>query len=489
MSVSQSEARLIDSLKKLGGKADGASLASDLQVPESSIFPLANLLEGKGYIKTREETGEVYSITEEGHYCLERGLPEARMFKFLSSGGGTAPLKDLSQVLKPQEISAALGWGRRSGVIAVEKRGGAILAVLKGEYDAALGEALRRLSSAEGPRGKGGAASPDQIKQLIERGLLTSRSVKTINIELVKEPPTATESAKLTSDMLKNGSWKSIRLRPYDVTASPPVLSVGKKHPYLEFLEEVKEILFSMGFEETSGPYVESEFWNFDALYQAQDHPARAVHDNFRIIGPDPRIDAPASLIRAVKRTHETGGDTGSKGWRYSWSLDIAKQPVLRTQTTAVSVRTLFQKRKPPVKTFCLSKVFRPDAIDSRHMIEFDQLDGIIGDRGINVRHLIGTLSEFARQLGFKDIKFTPGYFPFTEPSIEAYVKHPKLGWIECLGSGLFRPEVLAPLGIDFPVIAWGIGIGRLAMIRLGVDDIRELHTMDLGRLREWGWL
>jgi phenylalanyl-tRNA synthetase alpha chain len=277
-------------------------------------------------------------------------------------------------------------------------------------------------------------------------------------------------------------------LRPYDVTASPPVLIIGKKHPYLEFLEEVKEILISMGFEETVGPYVESEFWNFDALYQAQEHPARAVHDNFRVGGPVPNIDAPIELINAVKKTHENGGLTGSKGWRYKWSIDIAKQQVLRTQTTAVSVRTLFHRREPPVKTFCLSKVFRPDAIDSSHMIEFSQLDGILGDRGINVRHLLGILSEFAKQLGFKEIKFTPGYFPFTEPSIEAYAKHPKMGWIECLGSGLFRPEVLAPLGINFPVIAWGIGIDRLAMIRLGLDDIRDLHSMDLGRLREWGW-
>jgi phenylalanyl-tRNA synthetase alpha chain len=140
------------------------------------------------------------------------------------------------------------------------------------------------------------------------------------------------------------------------------------------------------------------------------------------------------------------------------------------------------------VKTFCLSKVFRPDVIDSRHMLEFSQLDGILGDHGINVRHLLGVLTEFANQMGFKEIKFTPGYFPFTEPSIEAYVRHPKHGWIECLGSGLFRPEVTKPLGINFPVIAWGIGIDRLAMVRLGLDDIRQLHMGNIDMLRQWGW-
>lgn len=487
MSVSQSEARLIDSLKKLGGKANSPSLAEALGVPESSIFPLANLLEGKGYVRTREEKEERFSLTEEGVHCLQNGLPETRLVKLLSSQGGSAPLRDLAKALKPQEISAALGWGRRSGIVTVERRGTESFASLKGEYKPDLEKTLSALASKQPGEGSKDL-NHDHIRQLVERGLVVPRDIKILFIELLREPPPIVESATLTSEMIRDGTWKDIRLRPYNVSASPPLLLVGKKHPYLEFLEEVKEILFCMGFEETTGPYIENEFWNFDALYQAQDHPARAVHDNFRVTGVEPYIDAPPKLISAVKRVHENGGETGSRGWRYRWSLDLAKQPVLRTQTTAVSVRTLFQRRLPPVKTFCLSKVFRPDAIDSRHMIEFSQLDGIWGDRGINVRHLMGVLSEFAKQLGFREIKFTPGYFPFTEPSIEAYARHPKLGWIECLGSGLFRPEVLAPLGIDFPVIAWGIGIDRLAMIRLGLDDIRDLHTMDLGRLRSWGW-
>jgi len=198
--------------------------------------------------------------------------------------------------------------------------------------------------------------------------------------------------------------------------------------------------------------------------------------------------DASEELILNVKKIHENGGSTGSRGWRYNWSREIASRPILRSQTTAVSVRFLYKNKTPPIKMFCLSKVFRPDVIDSKHMIEFCQLEGIIGDYGINIRHLLGILTEFANQLGFKEIKFKPSYFPFTEPSIEAYIKHPKLGWIECLGAGLFRPEVTKPLEIDFPVIAWAFGIDRLAMIKLGIDDIRELHTYNLKKLREWGY-
>ncbi len=331
----------------------------------------------------------------------------------------------------------------------------------------------------------------ERLKELDRRGLVTLRSSKTLIVELVGEVPLpeAEMCRVLTSDVIKSGRWRSLRLPPYDVTASPPSIIIGKKHPYLEFLEEVKEILFAMGFEEAAGPYVESEFWNFDVLFQAQDHPARAIHDSFQVKGVRSHIDAPEELISKVKVAHESGGDTGSRGWRYAWKREIASRPILRSQTTSVSVRYLSEHKSPPVKAFCLSKVFRPDVVDSKHMVEFCQLDGIMGDHGINVKHLLGILNEFAMELGFKEIKFKPSYFPFTEPSIEAYVRHPTLGWIECLGSGLFRPEVTKSLGIDFPVIAWAFGIDRLAMIRLGVDDIRELHTSNLGMLREKGWL
>jgi len=487
LSLSQSEAQLLECLKKLGGQANASQLSSELKLPESSIFPLSNLLATKGFVNVTETLHENYILTEEGVYCLRNGLPETRMLNFISSHGGSVPLKSLASVLKPNEVSAAIGWGRKSGAITIEKRDNLPNALLKHKQKSELEELLYKLK-ADGEKSSLSPLDQALSQPLIERGLVILRERTEIVLQMIREPESATILNALTSDLIRSGKWKGSILRPYDVTASPPSLKIGKKHPYLQFLEEAKEILFDMGFEETSGPYVENEFWNFDALFQAQEHPARAVHDNFQLKGITPIIDAPVALIQAVKSAHENGGGTGSKGWGYSWNIDIAKRPVLRTQTTAVSVRSLFDRRTPPVKTFCLSKVFRPDLIDSRHMVEFGQLDGILGDHGINVKHLLGILTEFGKQLGFNEIKFTPGYFPFTEPSIEAYVKHPKLGWIECLGSGLFRPEVLAPLGIKFPVIAWGIGIDRLAMIRLGLDDVRELNTLNLEALREWRW-
>lgn len=490
MSLSSSEVRLLESLKKLGGRADAASLAAALNEPVSSIFPLSSLLKDKGYVKTQEIVKEWYELTEEGKRCLEIGLPETRLCYVLGSKDGGVELEELMKNFDEREISAALGWGKRCGVIEIDRTGRTPKVVLKKRVIPDLEVLIKKVSD----RPERASLSPEElekVKELEKRGLVSLKTSKTLVVELVKEAPVQElETCRvLTSDILKSGRWRSLRLSPYDVRASPPALIIGKKHPYLEFLDEVKEILFAMGFEEASGPYVESEFWNFDALFQAQDHPARAIHDSFQVKGVLHHIDASEDIISKVKAAHENGGDTGSKGWGYRWSREIASRPILRSQTTSVSVRYLSQHKTPPVKAFCLSKVFRPDVIDSKHMVEFCQLDGIMGDHGINVRHLLGILNEFAMQLGFKEIKFKPSYFPFTEPSIEAYVRHPTLGWIECLGSGLFRPEVTRPLGIDFPVIAWAFGIDRLAMIRLGVDDIRELHTSNLGMLREKGWV
>jgi len=478
----------LECLERLGGRADAATLASKLGLPESSIFPLSSLLSAKGYVTLTEEVAERFRLTEEGERCAEEGLPEVRVMRILESRGGSAPLADVTAALSPDEVSAALGWGRKTGAFAIERRGAEHILALKAAKPSELDVALRRMKEGGDVSRLSGEDQALAI-QLKARGLLETKEVKRLTLTAVPgKRATAVSLNVLSSDIIKSGRWKEVTLRPYDVSASPPSLKIGKRHPYVAFLEETKEILYAMGFEETAGPFVETEFWNFDVLFQAQDHPARAIHDSFRVRGVDPGIDAPEDLIQRVRAAHESGGGTGSRGWGYSWDLDVARQPLLRTQMTVASVRYLASHKEPPVKAFSLSKVFRPDVIDARHMIEFSQLDGIIGGEGINVRHLLGVLKEFGHRLGFDDMKFKPSYFPFTEPSIEAYIKHPTLGWIECLGSGLFRPEVLAPLEITFPVIAWGIGIDRFAMIRLGLNDIRDLNTSSLERLRQWGW-
>jgi phenylalanyl-tRNA synthetase alpha chain len=216
-----------------------------------------------------------------------------------------------------------------------------------------------------------------------------------------------------------------------------------------------------------------------------QEHPARSIHDVLTVRGASGQLP-PAALLERVAAAHEgrplaPGEAPLSVGWRYPYDREIARRPVLRSQTTAVSAHFLAQRPVPPFRMYCLDRNFRRDAVDASHHVEFHQCEGILGGEEVSLRHLVGMFRALAEAIGIREIRIRPSYFPFTEPSIEGYVRHPSLGWIEALPGGLFRPEVLRPLGIEVPVAAWGIGVARLAMVALGVSDIRDLFDDDLG--------
>lgn len=263
----------------------------------------------------------------------------------------------------------------------------------------------------------------------------------------------------------------------------------GKKQQYRAFLDEVKEELVALGFEEMSGPIVESSFWNNDALYMPQDHPARGIHDLYFVREPKycnlKKFD---KFVKAVAKVHQNGGTTGSTGWQYEYNEKEASRLILRSQGTALSARML---ANPDVKTpgayFSIAKVYRPDKLDVTHSIEFNHCEGIVLGENLNLRNLLGLLAEFTKKItGSDKIRFRPHYFPFTEPSIEADIWHPQLKkWTEAFGAGIFRPEVTAPFGIKVPVLAWGIGIDRLFMIKNNITDIRELFSQNIEYLRE----
>jgi len=239
----------------------------------------------------------------------------------------------------------------------------------------------------------------------------------------------------------------------------------------------VRDVLKEMGFREVRGPIVELELFNFDMLFQAQDHPAREIHDSLWVkAGPVDVTRAYGDLVERVSRIHETW-------WSYKWDPSIASRLMLRSQTTAVSARVIASKPKPPMRFFTIGRVYRRDVVDASHLPEFHQLDGIEGYPGYTFRELLGTLREICERLGL-EVKFKPGYFPFTEPSVEGYVKLPTGKWLELFGAGLFRPEVLEMAGLDYPVGAWGFGIERLAAAYYGIPDIRVLYTANIEYIR-----
>jgi phenylalanyl-tRNA synthetase alpha chain len=238
-----------------------------------------------------------------------------------------------------------------------------------------------------------------------------------------------------------------------------------------------------MGFTEIRGDYIESCFWNMDALFIPQDHPARDAQDTFYLKNPT-SLDIPAELAEKVKRIHETGGDTGSEGWKYKWSDTEARRAILRTHTTVNTIRYLSEHPEPPVKVFSVGKVFRREATDPKHLAEFHQIEGIVMEEGANFRMLIGVIKEFYSRMGFSQVRFRPSFFPYTEPSLEVEVLFGDR-WMELGGAGIFRPEVTAPFNIKHPVLAWGLGLERLVMKRYGIADIRQLYMGDLEWMRK----
>ena len=255
----------------------------------------------------------------------------------------------------------------------------------------------------------------------------------------------------------------------------------------MRFLDEVREELVALGFEEMTGPLVELSFWNSDALYMPQDHPARGIHDIYFVKSPKEGKIVDKDLLKAVKATHENGGKTGSSGWRYEFDEKQAARLLLRSQTTSVSSRTLASKPKIPGAYFTVGRNFRPEKLDATHLIEFNQCEGIVIGENLNFRHLLGLLADFFRKFtGSDKFHFRPAYFPFTEPSVEGFFWHPHLNkWVELGGAGILRPEVTEPLGIKVPVLAWGIGIDRVFIMKESIKDIRELFSQDIKYLRE----
>jgi phenylalanyl-tRNA synthetase alpha chain len=419
--------------------------------------------------------------------------PELRLVDLLAERGGSARLDSLKQSFASEaEFSAALGRARGAGWIAVEQAAGP--ATVKVTDPSGPGP-LRKLLESLKAGGTPPSASETEEKlfqDLLRRGIARRSEIKSTGVEITGEGLTALSNTvgageldRVTSEMLVRGTWKGKRLRPIDVEAEAPRFFPGRRHPVRDFIREVREAYVSMGFEELEGNSVQPAFWNFDALFIPQNHPGREMQDTFYVKGGSDRGLKRKGLVANVAATHESGWRTGSKGWRYSWSIEEARRLVLRTHNTVLSVRALADSGEAETRVFAVSKVYRNENLDYKHLAEFYQMDGIIVGKGLSSRHLIGFLREFYKKLGMSDVKIWPTYFPYTEPSLQivGYSEVAK-DWVELGGSGVFRPEVTMPLGVRVPVLAWGPGIERLMLLRYGLDDIRDIYGDDLGWLR-----
>ncbi len=457
----------VDSRRSVGEIAEAAGLS------EVEAMRGLQYLSNKGLVRLSRVERKRVVHTDKGKAYVGRDLPERRILNALKTG----PKRIDELPVTKEEFSGVVGLLKKYCL--VEFKDGALTLTEKGKtFTFPWEECYDSLDCLD----------EESYKILNRRGLVSRER----SVEWYAEPtpllfeilPHVREDLidAVTPEILRNGSWRGREFRAYDVVSPIPKRYYGKRQPYYEFLRRVKERLYALGFqEEEPGEIVLPMFWNSNALFMPQDHPASDIHDIYFVSAPKTHADIPPEweeYIERVKGVHE-------RSWGYKWDDEKARRLVLRSHATALSAILLAHKPKIPGKYFTISRVFRPDEFDYKHLLEFNQLDGVVLSEDITFRDLVGLLKNFAQEFAGTDrIKLKAGYFPFTEPSVELFVKHEEKGWIEIGGAGMFREELLQPFDIDVPVIAWGLGIGRFAMMELGIEDIREFYSKRLGYLR-----
>ncbi|MBY9006742.1 MAG: phenylalanine--tRNA ligase subunit alpha [Candidatus Lokiarchaeota archaeon] len=483
-----------------------SDFSKDLDIDYIVLMSAINDLKKNSLGDFREIEVNQVSLNKEGKSYLDKGLPERQLLNILlSNNNQEISLQDFLKISKFDKkiFYVGINYMKKNKWVAQSKVGEDIKIILIQEEFPKIEIEILLNKFKDNLKLNYKDLLPEEQKiidtlnkrKLIKRENKIQREIaltdkgKKITLSQIKE---LQQVSKLSSEMIISGSWKDCNLKPFDISKPGPLMQRGKIHPMINLINEIREIFLSMGFTEIRGPIVESAFFNFDALFQPQDHPARELHDTFYLKNPKTARLPQNKVIQSIKNTHEYGGDSGSIGWRYKWDENIAKKTLLRTHTTATTIRRLAEyyknNDKKPIKMFSIDRVFRNEKLDKSHLAEFTQIEGIVIDNNVNLSNLIGIITEFYRKMGFEKIITRPGFFPYTEPSMEISVYYDKLGkWLEMGGSGLFRPEVTYPWGIKNPtrVLAWGLGLERLAMLKFQRSDIRDLYINPIKWLRE----
>ncbi|MEK6940420.1 MAG: phenylalanine--tRNA ligase subunit alpha [Nanoarchaeota archaeon] len=451
-------------------------------------------LEKKKALILHRDVIEVISLGKNGKEYLQQGLPERKFLKVLLT---PLLLTDVQTKinLSKEELNVSLGVLKRRKLIDLEKGKASITQQGKNFFKKDFPEEIF-LKSLPTETKNLKEEELSIFKELLERKDILQvdiRKVRKIELTDIGKQLQAQKldnvMNKLTPSMLKTGSWKNTILRPYDLEQDVGKRHYGKRHFVNQSIAYARRVWLDMGFKEMTGTYTQTSFWNFDALFTAQDHPVRDLQDTFYIEHPSNGKLPNKQLVNSIKKVHEYGGNTKSLGWRYKWDPKAASRNVLRTHTTCLSAKTLYSLRNSnsSAKFFALGKNFRNETIDWGHLFEFNQTEGIVIDPSANFRDLLGYLKQFMKKMGYKKVRFRPAYFPYTFCSTEFDVFHPvHKKWIELGGAGMLRPEVVIPLlGKDIPVLAWGPGFDRIMTDYYKINDLRDIYKNDIKQLRE----
>ena len=489
-----SEKEEVLKILKEKGEINSEDLAKVMKKDHQQVVGLIKGLETKEIVESEKKEAKMITLTEAGKECIEKGSPDIQILKELKQNGNQTK-KNLLAKLGKSVMGFGFNLAMKAKYITYDKKSDNVTLPAKDEVQ----ENIIQMSKDPNPEKYDNKLIQDYIKiyKLIKISTVIHFLVKkgkNFDTGLVKF------ETELTADLLANDKWQSSKFSKYNYEALGKEVPNGALHRLLCVRSQIREIFLEQGFEEMpTNNFVESSFWNFDSLFQPQQHPSREAHDTFFLSYPAKANSEKfhPDYFQRVKEMHEKGG-FGSIGWKYDWSADEAEKNILRTHTTAVSSRMLYKLAQDykktgkftPKKYFSIDRVFRNESLDNTHLAEFHQIEGFIADYDLGLAHLLGTVEQYFKRLGLEKLRFKPAYNPYTEPSMEIFALHPVTKkWIEIGNSGVFRPEMLLPMGLpqNVNVIAWGFSLERPAMIHYHLSNIRDLfgHEVNIKHTQE----
>ena len=457
------------------------------------VIGMMKSLAGDQYVEILDEkTSSIFTLTDEGKNVVSDGSPEYLVYSAVPIGDDGINMTDLQKTVGSDICKIGLGPCMKNKWL--KKNGDLIIKSINDAKDITA-ELLKIIENT----GKGDSK---ELTLLKKRKLVKEEKRKSYKFGKgsLHKLQRSKKAVELTKEMLGNKAdmppgmthWSDVDFKNVNLKAMGVPVGGGNFHPLLKVRAEFRRILMEMGFEEMpTNKWVESSFWNFDALFQPQSHPARDAHDTFYIKNPENcNQTGPNDYYERVKETHINGG-YGSIGYgEGAFKKEEASKNILRTHTTAISAQMLYNLANQkggftPKKYYSIDRVFRNEAMDATHLCEFHQVEGLVADYDLTLGNLIGTIKTFFAKIGITNVRFKPAYNPYTEPSMEIFGYHPELKkWTEIGNSGMFRPEMLRPMGLPegVRVIAWGLSLERPTMIKYKINNIRDLfgHKADL---------
>lgn len=492
-SLSPNERKILPHLKERSFE----KIAEISGLDKTSVLRSLEFLSNKKIIELKISEETIVELGVNGLLYARVGLPERRLANLLVEKN-IIPLSEGAKIskLNDNEFKVALGTLKKKLIIDLVNQNITLIAnkeeLTKKSLEEKFIESLPKNINDLSPEEKYSLESLKNRRDIIDiqNKKIIEYNILSLGEKILKKDLTSSKDLieQLTPTLLRSGNWKGKKFRRYDILSPVPRIFGGKRHFVNQSTDYAKKIWLEMGFKEMTGPMCVTGFWNFDALFTAQDHPVREMQDTYFILGKNGKLPE-KKLVNSVKDAH-TGDIKGSIGWQSDWSEDPAKKVLLRTHTTCISAKTLkniADKKEFPTKYFALGKCFRNETVDATHGFEFNQTEGIVIDENANFRQLLGYLIEFFNKMGYEKIRIRPSYFPYTEPSLEIDVFHPIFKkWFELGGAGMFRPEVTIPFfGRHIPVLAWGPGFDRIIMEYFNITDLREMYKNDINKLRD----